>query len=86
MFFMFLIVLNPFHATIFFSTPGKHQKTSGFLIFSRGIERDQWHEMGCEQLRVAAFFSRIAKLINCIIGAEEKFLTHFWPMFPFYTP
>ena len=24
----------------------KHQKTSGFLIFSVGIERDQWHEMG----------------------------------------
>ena len=24
----------------------KYQKTSGFLIFSVGMERDQWHEMG----------------------------------------
>ena len=29
-----------------FYTPWKHQKTSGFLMFSGGIERDQWHEMG----------------------------------------
>ena len=28
-----------------FDTPWKHQKTFGFL-FSGGIERDQWHEMG----------------------------------------
>ena len=27
-------------------TPRKHQKTSIFLIFSGGIERDRWHEMG----------------------------------------
>ena len=25
-------------------TPWKHQKTSGFLMFSGGIERDQWYE------------------------------------------
>ena len=30
----------------FFYTPWKHQKASGFLMFSRGIERDQWHEIG----------------------------------------
>ena len=24
----------------------KYQKTTGFLIFSRGIGKDQWHEMG----------------------------------------
>ena len=24
----------------------KHQKTSGFVMFSGGIKRDQWHEMG----------------------------------------
>ena len=29
-----------------FDTPWKHQKTSGFLMFSGGIKRDQWHEMG----------------------------------------
>ena len=26
--------------------PWKHQETIGFLIFSRDVERDQWHEMG----------------------------------------
>ena len=26
-------------------TPWKHQKTSGFLMFSEDIERDQWYEM-----------------------------------------
>ena len=31
---------------ISFYTPWKHQKTSGFLMFSGGIERDYWHEMG----------------------------------------
>ena len=30
-------VINPFHATDLFRYP---------LMFSRGIERDQWHEMG----------------------------------------
>ena len=28
-----------------FCTPGKHQKTIGFLMFPGGIERDQWHEI-----------------------------------------
>ena len=31
------------------NTPRKHQKTSGFLIFSGGIERKQWHEIGKEE-------------------------------------
>ena len=33
-----------------FNTPWKRQKTSGFLMFSVGIKRDQWHEIGyyCE--------------------------------------
>ena len=29
-----------------FYTPGKHQEISGFLMFSGGIERDQWYEVG----------------------------------------
>ena len=29
-----------------FYAPLKHPKTIDFLIFSGGIERDQWHEMG----------------------------------------
>ena len=28
-----------------FYTPWKHLKVSGFLTFSGGIEKDQWHEM-----------------------------------------
>ena len=31
---------------ISFYTPWKHQKTRGFLMFSRSIERDKRHEMG----------------------------------------
>ena len=34
--------LNPFHASGLFLYP---LKTRGFLMFSGGIERDQWHEM-----------------------------------------
>ena len=29
-----------------FYTPWRHQKISGFLMFSGGIERDQWHKIG----------------------------------------
>ena len=39
-------VLTHFMPLVSFYTPSKHQKTSGFLTFSGGIERDQWHEMG----------------------------------------
>ena len=38
--------LTCFMSRIPFYTPWKHQKTSGFLMFSRGIERDQHYEMG----------------------------------------
>ena len=38
--------LTHFMPLVFLYTPRKHQKTSGFLIFSGGIERDQWHEIG----------------------------------------
>ena len=42
----FLKELTHFVPLISFDTPWKHQKTSGFLMFSGGITRDQWHEMG----------------------------------------
>ena len=38
--------LNPFHATGLFRYPLKTSEYKGFLMFSEGIERDQWHEMG----------------------------------------
>ena len=33
----------------FFYTIWKHKKTEVFLIFSWGLEKDQWHEMGSLQ-------------------------------------
>ena len=37
--------LTHFKPLIFFYTPWKHHKISGFLMFSGGVERDQQHEM-----------------------------------------
>ena len=36
--------LTHFMPVVSYDTPRK-QKTSGFLMFSGSIERDQWHEM-----------------------------------------
>ena len=41
-----LKLLTYFMPFVSFDSPCKHQKTSGFLMFSGGIERGQWHEMG----------------------------------------
>ena len=41
--------MNSFHATVFFSVPPENlskPQTSGFLINSGGIKRDQWCKMG----------------------------------------
>ena len=38
-------LLTHFILLVSFYTSWKHQKTFSFLMFSRGIERDQWHEM-----------------------------------------
>ena len=35
--------LMHFMPLIFFYTPLKYQKTEGFLMFSGGIETDQWY-------------------------------------------
>ena len=40
------IFLAHFMPLVSFYTPRKRQKTKDFLMFSGGIERDQWHEMG----------------------------------------
>ena len=45
---IYLLLYSLFGCTfplISFDIPWKHQKTSGFLMFSRGIKRDQWYEM-----------------------------------------
>ena len=41
-----------------FYTPWKYEKTSRFLIFSGGIERDQWHEMGYADCLVVAMITQ----------------------------
>ena len=38
--------LTHFLPLVYFYTPWKHQKTFCFLMFSGGIERDQWHKNG----------------------------------------
>ena len=39
-------MFNPFHATDLFRYPLETSENQNFLMFSGGIERDQWHEMG----------------------------------------
>ena len=40
-----LVSLSHYMPLFSFYTSWKHQKTRGFLMFSGGIEREQWHEM-----------------------------------------
>ena len=42
----FLDFLTRFMPLISFDTPWKDQKTRGFLIFTGGTKRNQWHEIG----------------------------------------
>ena len=41
-----LLPLTHFMSLVSLYIPWKYQKTSGFLMFSGGIEINQWHEMG----------------------------------------
>ena len=45
-----------------FYIPCKHQKTSAFLIFPGGLERDQWDEMGWNIEVVVEIGSKLAKV------------------------
>ena len=38
--------ITHFMSLVLFHISSKYHKTYGFLMFSGGIERDQWHEMG----------------------------------------
>ena len=40
-----LVSLSHYMPLFSFYTSWKHQKTKGFLMFSGGIEREQWQEM-----------------------------------------
>ena len=44
---MLIFTINLF--LVSFYTPWKHQKTYAILMFSRSLERDQWHEMGQQE-------------------------------------
>ena len=75
-----IFLLTHFMPLISFCTLWKQQKASRFLMFSRGIERDQWHEMGWKlseilenYLRYYFGFSRIL-LSRCLSIKEKAFL------------
>ena len=48
-----------------FYTPWKQQKTRSFLMFSGGIERDQWHEMGQFNNSFFAILNDIISYLQC---------------------
>ena len=82
--------LTHFMPLISFDTPWKHQNTSGFLIFSGGIKRDQWHawnelkgvegkkmttlSVTCWRQKVSKKFKKMIKIANI----EEEILNIFW--------
>ena len=38
-------LINPFSSNVQIHTPWKHQKTSGFLMLSGGVEVENWLKM-----------------------------------------
>ena len=44
--FMHILLLNHFKPMFHLYTPWKRQKTCNFLMFSRRVEMDYWHEIG----------------------------------------
>ena len=52
---------------VYFYTPWKHSKTFRFLMFSRGMEREQWHEMG--KVALVSLLSLLTTLrLHCLFG------------------
>ena len=68
--------LTHFLPLVSFYTPWKHHKTRGFLMFTGGIERDQWYETG----------SWGGWRDMCLNNSLLLYLTHFMPPISFYTP
>ena len=61
-----------------FGTPWKHQKTSGFLMFSGRIEREQWHE-AVNQFRKKApskMYDRVVNTALCLSLSWRKSLSY----------
>ena len=75
--------LYPFNAACLFLYPLKPQKTRCFLVFSMGVEREQWNEMGnsaqkmkfsikdfsgkCDQMRILRNWTHLLELWKWII-------------------
>ena len=65
------VVVTHVMSLLFFYTPWKYQKVSGFLMFSGGIERNHWHEIGY-LVSAASLFLQMEDLI------PECFLETLW--------
>ena len=53
------LTLTRFLPLASFYTPWKHKKNSSFLMFSGGMEREQWHEMDLK--------SHVSMLLCCVV-------------------
>ena len=61
--------VNPFLAIGFFLYPHENiRKTTGFLMFSGGIEKDQWNELG-EILRM------LTAVVPALSHGDKFFMT-----------
>ena len=57
-----------------FYTLLKHQKTSGFLMFSGGIGRDQWPEMGWKDWKQFFFIFSLLKWLYLVYNSLNESL------------
>ena len=58
-----------------FYTPWKHQKTSGFLMFSGGIEKEHWHEMSSWSILGSYHLTKLAG--TCSEPCQTSKIDHF---------
>ena len=63
----------------FWCTHWKHHKTFTFLMFSAGMERDQWHEMDyCTKFTTETFLVTLSKSMMKFFCENSSLLTIFW--------
>ena len=60
-----------------FYTPWK-QKTRGFLMFSGGVERDHWYEMGYTVILRIKFLIELRQILVLVAWIRND--THNWNM------
>ena len=66
--------LTHFTVLISFYTPWKQQKTYCFLMFSEGIERDQWHEMDeTHFIPTFSFISICSSILQHLLQGTGKY-------------